>query len=221
MIPKVIYICDKDLTFINNYSKNWEVLNPDYEIKLYDDKMCEDFLREEFSELHYEIFKFIKDGPIKADFWRICVLYKYGGVYVDADIELLIPIFQFIEKDIDFITCSSSRFYALFNPNFIMSYAGNDILKNCINVYIEKYNTKEIYSYINWSIVTIMKWNNVLDIKNIDKKYGIYNSGKYKIQIIQEISFRDSYQDHMIYKDVIIFNNRYKTYNEKEHKFNE
>ena len=221
MIPKVIYMCDKELTFIKKYSENWSKLNPDYEIKLYDDKMCEEFLSEEFSELHSDIFKYIKDGPIKADFWRVCILYKYGGVYVDADIEPLVPIDEFIETNSDFITCSSSRFYALFNPNFIMTYKENDILKNCIDVYIKKYNDTEIYSYINWSIVTIMKWNNVLDIKNIDKKYGIYNSGKYKIQILQEKSFLDSYKDHMIYKDVTLFNNRYKTYNEKEHKFNE
>jgi len=221
MIPKVIYMCDKELTFIEKYSKNWKNLNPDYEIKLYDDEMCKNFLRNEFSELHYDIFNFIKDGPIKADFWRVCVLYKYGGIYVDADIEPLVPIDQFIEKDIDFITCSSSRFYALFNPNFIMTGKNNEILNNCINAYIKKYNNKENYSYMNWSIVNIMRCCNVLDIRNIDKKYGIYNSGNYKIQILQEKSFKDSYQDHMIYKDIRIFNNRYKTYNEKEHKFNE
>ena len=212
-------MCDKNLTFIEKYSENWRRLNPDYEIKLYNDKMCEEFLLTEFSELHYEIFKYIKDGPIKADFWRVCVLYKYGGVYVDADIEPFVSIDKFAEKDVDFITCSSSRFYALFNPNFIMTYAGNNILKNCIDVYIKKYNDREIYSYINWSIVTIMKWNNVMDIRNIDKKYGIYNSNNYKIQILEEKSFFDSYRDHMIYNDVIIFNNRYITYSEKEHKF--
>ena len=96
MIPKVIYMCDKELSFIEKYSENWKNLNPDYEIKLYNDKMCEDFLREEFSELHSDIFKYIKDGPIKADFWRVCVLYKDGGVYSDIDIEPLIPLSKFI-----------------------------------------------------------------------------------------------------------------------------
>jgi uncharacterized protein (DUF924 family) len=57
--------------------------------------------------------------------------------------------------------------------------------------------------------------------KNINKKFGIYDSDNYKIQILQEKSFKDSYEDHMIYNNIRLFNNRYKTYNEKEHKFNE
>ena len=221
MIPKIIYMCDKNLTYIEKYSQNWKLLNPDFEIKLYDNQMCEEFLRNEFSELHADIFNFLKDGPIKADFWRVCVLYKYGGYYVDADIEPLVPINTFIEKDVDFVTCSSSRFYALFNPNFIMCFPNSQILNNCINYYIKKFNNKDSYSYMNWSIVAVFRCGNVLNIKNIDKKFGIYDSNNYKIQILQEKSFKDSYEDHMIYNNIRIFNNRYKTYNEKEHKFNE
>ena len=219
MIPKIIYMCYKDLDILKKYSENWKRLNPDYEIKLYDDNMCKEFLKKEFSNLHYNVFNYIKDGPIKADFWRVCILYKYGGIYIDADIEPLVPINSFVEKNVDFVTCSSSRFYALLNPSFIMAASGNNILKKCIDVYIEKYNEKQVYSYIMWSIVNIMKNYNVLDIKNINKKCGIYNSDSYKIQILEEKSFYDSYKDHMVYNNIKIFNNRYKTYDQKNHKF--
>lgn len=40
MIPKVIYMCHKTLEHIKIYSRNWKKLNPEYEIKLYDDTMC-------------------------------------------------------------------------------------------------------------------------------------------------------------------------------------
>jgi hypothetical protein len=212
-------MCYKDLDILKKYSENWKRLNPDYEIKLYDDNMCKEFLKKEFSNLHYNVFNYIKDGPIKADFWRVCILYKYGGIYIDADIEPLVPINSFVEKNVDFVTCSSSRFYALLNPSFIMAASGNNILKKCIDVYIEKYNEKQVYSYIMWSIVNIMKNYNVLDIKNINKKCGIYNSDSYKIQILEEKSFYDSYKDHMVYNNIKIFNNRYKTYDQKNHKF--
>ena len=121
MIPKIIYMCDKTLNYIKIYSQNWIKLNPDYEIKLYDNTLCEQFLLDNYSQLHCDIFKYIPDGPIKADFWRVCILYKYGGLYVDADNEPLVPLKDFIEEDVDFVTCKSYWDIMNFNPNFIQT----------------------------------------------------------------------------------------------------
>ena len=44
--------------------------------KLYDDEMIKLFLLEEYGELYKNIFDYLVHGPIKADFWRICILYK-------------------------------------------------------------------------------------------------------------------------------------------------
>ena len=95
--PKVIYFCNKILSEKDIVSaNNWKKLNPDYEIKLYDDEMIKKFLLEEYGELYENIFNYLKDGPIKADFWRICILYKNGGIYSDIDIMPLIPLSSFI-----------------------------------------------------------------------------------------------------------------------------
>jgi len=83
--PKVIYFCNKTLDKMEQYANNWKKLNPDYEIKLYDNKLCREFLVESYGEYYGEIFDFLKDGPIKADFWRACILYKNGGVYSDIN----------------------------------------------------------------------------------------------------------------------------------------
>ena len=79
MIPKVIYMCHKTLENIKVYSENWKKLNPTYEIKLYDDTMCREFLLKEYSQLYLDIFDFLEDGVIKCDFWRVCIINKYGG----------------------------------------------------------------------------------------------------------------------------------------------
>ena len=89
--------------------------------------------------LSEDIFDFLKDGPIKADFWRICALYKYGGIYSDIDIEPLIPLSKFIEPNVSFVTCSAYRRGLLFNPSFIIAPKESIILKNAINWYIKKY----------------------------------------------------------------------------------
>ena len=118
MIPKVIYITHKELTHIKEYSKDWQKLNPDYEIKLFDDELCKEFLLNEYSQLHLDIFNFLQDGPIKSDFWRLCVLYKYGGVYSDADIEPLMPLDFYIDDDIDFCTCFNFTPFNISNADF-------------------------------------------------------------------------------------------------------
>ena len=212
MIPKIIYMCHKDLEYIKIYSQNWKRLNPEWQIKLYDNELCEKFLLEEYSQLYADIFNFIPDGPIKADFWRVCIINKYGGLYVDADIEPLVPLSEYIEKDIDFATCISFNFCQdahawKFNPHFIMSDKHNYILQKCINYYVQYYVNKIEYSYVEWSICKFM------DIDNVKhkKSHIHYENGK-KYQFLYELNGNDCE-----YNDVIVLHNRYDFY--KDHKF--
>ena len=117
-IPKIIYICHKNINCLSMTHNKWKTLNPTYQIFLFDDSLCEHFLLNEYSELHYNIFKFIPDGPIKSDFWRLCILYKYGGIYVDSDIHPLIPLDNYLIPTSDFVTCITQKNKS-FNPHFI------------------------------------------------------------------------------------------------------
>ena len=218
-IPKVIYMCDKTLDNIQKYSLNWKKLNPEYEIKLYDNKLCEDFLLNKFSQLHYDIFKYISDGPIKADFWRLCILYRNGGIYIDSDNEPLIPLKDYIVEDVDFVTCSSywDSMNFNFNPNFIMSKAGDTILKECIDLYIKWYNEKKQYTYWGWSIMRV--FSDVIKLDNYKKNDGIYYIKNKKIQILKEVQGKNHYDDHNIYNNMRVFNNRYNDYDVNTHQF--
>lgn len=204
---------------MEQYANNWKRLNPDYEIKMYDNPMCEKFLLEEYGELHRDIFRFIRDGPIKADFWRVCILYKYGGVYSDIDNEPLVSLNRFIEPDIDFATCSSfwDEMKFNFNPNLIISHKNNPILKKCIDWYIRRYEKKQPYDYWVWSIMRA--FSDVLRIDNFKKEDGIYTQDGMKIQIIKECCGTGHYDAHNIYKGVRVFNNRYASWNCHTHSF--
>ncbi len=200
MIPKVIYMCYKTLDKIQIYSQNWKRLNPEYEIKLYDDELCREFLLKEYSPLHSKIFDFIKDGPIKSDFWRCCIINKYGGLYVDADIEPLVPLKEYIDGDEYFVTCFSAN-KKMLNPHFIMCNKDNSILQYCIDKYIKYYSIGIPYNYWGWSITRILKFN-------FYGKSGIYllNNNKYKF--LAELKT----YNHCEYKKKIVLHNRYKEY---------
>lgn len=215
LIPKKIYICDKELKYIEIYSQNWKRLNPDYEIMLYDNNLCREFLLNEFSETHRDIFDYLQVGPIKADFWRVCVIYKYGGIYVDADAEPIETLGSFIENDVDFVTCSS--YGPKFNPNFIMANAGDELLKRCIDTYLQMYEDNIEYSYWVWSIMTI--FDKLLELENYNKESGIYYEGNKKYQILKEIQCAEFYDDYNEYKGVMVFKNRYANYDCYTHSF--
>lgn len=215
-IPKEIHICQKDLAQLQIHSNDWKLLNSEYNLNLHDDADCKSFLLNEFSQKHLDLFNFLADGPIKADFWRICILYKYGGVYVDSDVQPLVPINIFLEDDVDFFTCTS--YGSNFNPNFIMAKAGDTFLKKCIDVYLQMYDSKIEYGYWTYSIMTV--FDKLLKLENYEKISGIYydSHGK-KYQIAQEIKAPEYYDDHNVYKGFRIFNNRYKDYDCQNHTY--
>jgi len=210
-IPKNIFMCHKTVSYIQKYSQNWTRLNPEMKVYLYDDEACIKFLLEKFTKLHCDIFRFIPDGPIKCDFWRVCVLYYYGGIYVDADVEPLIPLKDFVEPGIDFLTCKS--YNAGYNPHFMISTPGNIILKNCIDTYVSFYLKKKEYGYWTWSICHIMH------ISGIGDTEGIYYVGGKKIQLIKENYGNDYYDNNCSYKGIRVLNNRYINYNYEKHTF--
>jgi mannosyltransferase OCH1-like enzyme len=155
-IPKTIYLSYKTKDIPEYIIKKWNEIYPDYKVKLYDNNDCIDFLNKEFGQEYVDIFNYIKDGPIKADFWRVCILYKYGGIYSDIDIEPLVNIEKIMLPDTTFITCLSA-YSKNINPHFIVSEPKHKVLKMCIDKYLEIYRDKKKYTYWGWSIVFIMK----------------------------------------------------------------
>ena len=63
-----------------------------FKYEYYTDDACISFLRREYSESHADVFRDLPCGAHKADFFRYCYLYKRGGVYMDIDLEALVPL---------------------------------------------------------------------------------------------------------------------------------
>lgn len=219
--PKQIFICVKNHTKHDiEIKKKWKILNKGFKVNIYDDKECIAILKKHYGDLHKNIFEFIQDGPIKADFWRVCVLFKFGGVYTDVDVVPFKPLNDFVEDNVDFVTCSAIDKRFMYNPNFIIAKKGCNILRRCINWYINKYNKSEnkYEWYWGWSIMRALSDN--LKINELEKNTeGIFLYNDKKIQLIKENKGSTHVEDNNTYKGVVLFNNRSSDWDYINHKF--
>ena len=115
----------------------WKEHNPEYAYKFYDDDMCDQFMKE-FDVRAWKAYRRIIPGAFKADLWRCCVLYKYGGVYVDIDTVCVGKIDDFLNDTTEFVTpvdLVDSTGNLLYNA-FIAAAPGSKILKGCIDTIV-------------------------------------------------------------------------------------
>ena len=131
IIPRNLFLCYKTKNIPPNILSDISKSNPGWKIYLYDDIMCKEFILQHFGLRLSELFTTIKDGPIKADLFRICILYINGGVYTDIDNILLKPLNTIIQEGITFAVGGSYMPHSL-NPAFIASVKKNPILLQCI-----------------------------------------------------------------------------------------
>lgn len=142
LIPKKIHQTweTKNITpGIQSYIDKLKNLNPDFDYELYDKDDRETFLKEHFDDKVFEAYSRIVPGAMKTDLWRYCLLYKYGGIFSDIDLDYISPLpevingFSFacsIDLDNDF----NSPHQAL--NGFLCSSPGHPILKHCIDLVV-------------------------------------------------------------------------------------
>jgi mannosyltransferase OCH1-like enzyme len=85
-IPLNIFQTWHTLDLPPKMKENVELLkkqNPEFKHYLFDDNMCRDFIKENFTEEVVYTFDKLKPGAYKADLWRYCILYLKGGIYLD------------------------------------------------------------------------------------------------------------------------------------------
>jgi mannosyltransferase OCH1-like enzyme len=129
MIPKIIYITHesyKDLFKYENCIKHTLYYNPTYKIEFYDKNRRENFIKNNFPEFYY-FYKQINSnyGAMKADIFRILILYKYGGIYIDCKTRLnnIDEVFyKYPDKDFYTISYREELFYHIINVLYDSKY---------------------------------------------------------------------------------------------------
>jgi mannosyltransferase OCH1-like enzyme len=69
-------------------------LNPDYQLYYFDDEDIQTFMQS-YGVAEYNAYKKLIPGAYKADLFRYCILYKYGGCYSDIG-HVMLQSFDYI-----------------------------------------------------------------------------------------------------------------------------
>jgi len=91
--PKNIFQTHKSYDYINSKPKvlnamhSWMKYSYKFNYQFYTNEMCEEFIKNNFDDRVYEAYmKLPNNVPVmKADLWRYCIVYIYGGIYADSD----------------------------------------------------------------------------------------------------------------------------------------
>ena len=141
-VPKVIHkvYIEHSMTIpkplpkpIQEARDSWKIMNPEYTIKYYSGKDCEDYLWKHFGQRHLKAFRKLKPYALKSDLFRYCLLYIEGGVYTDWKTVCHIPLRELIRKDTKWISI-----WDIVRPNmwngFFVTPPKNPILKTAIDM---------------------------------------------------------------------------------------
>jgi len=66
-------------------ASSWSLNNSEYDYFLFSDSARDALIGKEFGTRILDSYKCLKLGAAKADFWRLCIMYLFGGIYLDVD----------------------------------------------------------------------------------------------------------------------------------------
>ncbi len=160
--------------------------NPEFNFYFFDDLDMDEYMEKNWS--HRKIYKIYKDsifGASKADIWRYCILYHYGGVYLDFD--------SSIEFDLNSIPDDADE---------VISYEKNTISSQIFEEYTPDYSflknlpkdNKEIMHPENLVIqwLLIYKKNHPIlmsAIELIEKNYAFFLNKEFKSAHLAIVNF--------------------------------
>ena len=130
MIPKIVHYCwfgGKKPEYVKNCIESWRRLLPDWQFIEWNesntDIQCCAFVKEAYEK---GIYAFV------ADYFRVDALLRYGGVYLDSDVELLKPLDNLL--DCEMFLGYESEIY--FSTGTIGTLPNNHLLKSLQELYV-------------------------------------------------------------------------------------
>lgn len=170
MIPKIIHYCwfgGKPLPELaEKCIQSWKKYCPDYEIKRWDEQSF-NFKSSIFTAEAYEA----KKWAFITDYVRLYVLYNYGGIYMDTDVEVCKSLDEFL--DCHAFTGFENEDNAV--TGTMASESGNNMIGKLLHYYDERHFVKPDGSFDtvpNTIIITEIVKNEGLRLDNTLQTVG-------------------------------------------------
>jgi len=137
-IPKNIFQTWYTQDLPPKMKENVELLkqqNPELEHYLFDDEECLQFIKDNFDKNVSDAYNALIPGAYKAHLWRYCILYKYGGIYLDIKYHCV--------NDFKLINLTNKEYYVKDRPEKCIYNAllailpNNETMLKCINQIVE------------------------------------------------------------------------------------
>ena len=146
-IPRIVwqtnYTDSVTLPVYLNYHWN-RLLSPTCEHFFWLDDDADSFIEKNFSPSTVAAFRSLQIGAAKADFWRVLVLYKIGGIYLDVDAAFVYPIEATLKREDDSLYIRDKQ--GKVTNYFFASAPGHEILGNIVDVVQSNIERNEIKS---------------------------------------------------------------------------
>ena len=142
MIPSILWQTAKSVVELNSFSKyinSWKVNNPTVDMRFMDDDMCKNFIRDNFSDEVFFVYTSLPLGIMRADMWRIAVVYIHGGIYSDTDVLSLKQI-DGVLLDRDLVLCHEREHGNSVSNFFFAATPKHPVLKEVIDNMVNNFH---------------------------------------------------------------------------------
>lgn len=138
MIPSILWQTAKNADEVNlNFIKSWMFNSPALDLRFMDDIACENFIRDNFSDEVFFVYTSLPLGIMRADMWRIAIVYINGGVYADTDVMCLNDVTPLLNANI--VLCQETHDRSDVSNYFFAAEKNHPILKRALDCMVESF----------------------------------------------------------------------------------
>ena len=120
--------------------QSWKNKNPQLTVNFMDDAQCNHFIKQNFDDEFYQMYISLPFGVMRADVWRVAVVYINGGIYADTDTDCMVSISEWLKPDDRLVVAVEQSNGALANFIFAAS-PKHPALLHVLNTFREFYNS--------------------------------------------------------------------------------
>lgn len=147
-----------------NYLFN-RLISPTYAYRFMITSAREEYVRSNFSEEVLQQYLRLQIGAAQADLWRLLVLYREGGVYLDIDAHAIWPLGYVIGDEMDSLYIETKG--KQLSNYFIASAPGNKQIKEIIDQVVFNIESGELTNVFD--ITGPGVFNKVLDFGSVNR----------------------------------------------------